>query len=268
MLENFSVLMPVYFGERLEFLSEAVRSILDQTLLPSQLVIVCDGPIREDCDAFLQNLSIGFELTILRLPNNVGLGRALQVGLESCSNDIVVRVDSDDVSLNNRFVSLVTLMSCSPELAVVGSYIREFNFRLDLLRKVPLAYSDIKSFSRFRNPFNHMSVAFRKSLVFSVGGYEHCPGYEDYYLWLKVLKRYECMNIPEVLVFARTGEDFFKRRGGYVFFKKELFFLYKSWRAGFLSVGDVILNTILRAAPRLLPVFLIKRIYNCILRVR
>ena len=112
----FSVLMSVYKKEEPAFLDQALESIEDQTVKPNQIVAVVDGPIGSELDAVLkehqnQNTDI---YTIVRSPKNQGLGLALRMGTEYCRCDWIARMDSDDVSVPNRFeLQLKTVVNCS-----------------------------------------------------------------------------------------------------------------------------------------------------------
>lgn len=227
-MTDFSVLMSIYGGDDSKYLADALNSISEkQSLKPSQYVIVIDGPISSDLESVLQDFldRNKRKSKVVRLTKNVGLGRALQKGLEKVDNEIVVRMDSDDVSLPYRFERLIEPFFKDPSLVLCGSSIIEYDEKMEVKlgeRKVPLKYYDIKKFSRHRSPFNHVSVAFKKSKVMHVGGYEHFPLMEDYYLWLKLLSSYDnLINIEEPLVLVRAGKNMLARRRGIEYIKSE-----------------------------------------------
>lgn len=122
----YSVLMSVYAKENAAYFSDAVESMLHQSCPPDQFVLVCDGPLTPGLDEAIQRFTAsrdGGLFRVLRLPENVGLGRALQAGLPLCDHDLVARMDSDDLALPLRMEHQLALMAADPELAAVGGLI-------------------------------------------------------------------------------------------------------------------------------------------------
>ena len=155
------------------------------------------------------------------------------------------------------------------DISIVGSFIKEFISSpgdLNQIRKVPSSCVDIMSSKKIRNPFNHMTVAFKKTVVEEVGGYKDMPGYEDYYLWLRLLKKYKGFNLTENLVYARIGNDMIGKRQGIRFFLNEINFQKTILSEKLISPSNFILNIFLRAIPRLIPKFLLKKLYKTFLR--
>ena len=108
-MEKYSVLMSLYIKEKPEYLDQAVKSMVEQTLKPDEIVIVKDGKITSE----LQNVLNKYEknhpglLHIVGYENNCGLGFALNYGLEHCRNELVARMDTDDISKADRCMRLV-----------------------------------------------------------------------------------------------------------------------------------------------------------------
>lgn len=266
----FTALMSVYFAENPVYLEECFKSILDQTVSPSQMVIVLDGPVGHHLQNPINKFasSAKFKVDVLELSTNCGLGIALNHGLNWCNNNIVVRVDSDDINVENRFERLLDAISMS-SIDIVGSYVQEFNLSVDdmkLIRKVPLSRKDILEYSKLRNPFNHMSIAFKKDKVIANGGYMDMPGFEDFYLWKRMLTQCDALNIPEILVYARRGNGLINRRHGIKYLKMELNFHRKLYFEGYISFTRLIWNVLIRGLPRLLPVLFLVGIYNYFMR--
>jgi glycosyltransferase involved in cell wall biosynthesis len=106
MHEPFSLLLAVYDGDQPDFLRRAFRSAVhDQTLRPDQVVIVRDGPVREELAQCLAELTAAspVPVTLVPLEHNRGLGPALDSGLAASKFDVVARMDADDVAMPNRF---------------------------------------------------------------------------------------------------------------------------------------------------------------------
>jgi len=264
---NFSVLISVYSKEKPEFLRAALESIWDkQTLRPSEIVLVKDGVLTPELDEVISQFELTAPLKICQLSQNEGLGFALAKGLKICSNDLVARMDSDDISFPKRFEKQIQLMEEHPEIDISGTNIAEFHIQHDLVcshRRLPSQYSEIKGFAKRRNPLNHMTVLFKKSAVLVAGNYQPFFGYEDYYLWIRMLRNgSKIANIPEDLVFARVGNNMFARRHGIRFFKQELRLQKELLEMGFLNFWEYSRNLFLRALPRLFPVWGLKLVYK------
>ena len=268
---KFSVLISIYKKENPLFFDLSLESILiNQSLLPNQVVIVKDGSITQELE-FVLNKYIELFPNILKIcgyTSNRGLGFALNFGLVKCSNEIVFRMDTDDICNFNRFEKQLPIIQKN-EISIVGSNIEEFNYEIGDLKNfriLPSKNFDINKFKFYRNPFNHMTVVFKKSIIQSVGGYLEMPGYEDYYLWFRLLKHNKGENINENLVYARVGNDMINRRQGFMFFIKELKFQRALVINKLISKKQFIKNIVSRAIPRLLPKPILSIFYNLFLR--
>lgn len=234
--KKISVLMSVYKNDIAQNVKTAVESIINQTFRPSQVVIVVDGPVPDETTKTLEELKeLYSEVEIYPLEQNVGLGNALKDGMTHCGNEIVARMDSDDIAVEDRFEKQIKKFEEDSELSIVGSNIAEFIGDKDnvvSIRSVPENHDDICKYLKKRCPFNHMTVMFKKSEVEKAGGYLHWFYNEDSYLWARMyLAGCKFANIPENLVYARINEATFQRRGGYKYYKSErdLFkFMYKN----------------------------------------
>jgi len=218
--EKFSVLMSVYYKENPKFLDLALKSVLiNQTVLPSEVLIVKDGELTKKLETVLNKYKEKFPkiINFLSFKENKGLGLALQKGLEKCKYDIVMRMDTDDIACRDRFEKQLKYMIENPDVSVVGGKIGEFyESPKEKLRikDMPTSYEEVVKYSKFRNPLNHMTVCFRKKDILEVGNYQPLLYLEDHYLWSRALvagKKIE--NIPDLLVKVRIGNGFYERRG-------------------------------------------------------
>jgi glycosyltransferase involved in cell wall biosynthesis len=117
--EPFSLLLPVYAGDQAGALDAALLSATaGQTLPPSQVVLVQDGPVDAALAGVLDQWAQQPEVTLVRLPENRGIAAALNAGLTACRYGIVARLDADDVALPDRFAAQVPLVAGG--LDVVG----------------------------------------------------------------------------------------------------------------------------------------------------
>jgi glycosyltransferase involved in cell wall biosynthesis len=267
-MTDYSVLMSVYARADHRHLGQALDSICRQTMPPSEIVLVGDGPLTAELDAVIASYRTrsGTRLVTIRLERNVGLGAALQVGLEACSYPIVARMDADDVAIAVRCEKQLRFLETHPEVDVVGAWIAEFADAREYLgvqRIVPAGHDEIVDFARWRNPINHMSVMFRKERVIAAGGYRPLEGVEDYFLWVRmILNGSRFANIPEVLVHARTGPDHLSRRGGLGYARSELTLQREMRRRGLISRGAFVRNVCVRFIARVMPSFVRRHLYK------
>jgi len=213
---EFSVLLPVYHGDEFQRFHQVWTSIIDNTLSPTEIVVVFDGPVTQQIEDFMDHTAKNDEsVKVVKIEKNLGLANALNVGLDACHCGVVVRCDADDINRKDRFERLLCEFVKDPELKIVGSWVTEDSDGDLLTRKVPLCHEEIRKYSLYRNPFNHMTVAFKKDAVDAVGGYPMLPQREDYGLWLILLsKGCKAKNLPNELVIAQTGREMYRRRGG------------------------------------------------------
>ena len=164
----FLVLMSIYIETKASDLDACMNSLwTEQTVRPMQFCLVCDGPLSEETEAVVSKWRdlLGDTLDVVRQRENKGLARALNLGLSRCRYDIVARMDSDDLAVEDRFRRQFEYMTAHPEVDVLGGQVVEFdeeNEEIIGYRDVPLSDSEIKKFSKFRCPFSHSSVMFRK----------------------------------------------------------------------------------------------------------
>ena len=267
----FSVLISVYQREQPLYLEQALASLLEQTLLPTEVVIVEDGPLTEELHAVIESFKTRFAATVsVVLPHNLGLGLALNHGLKQCHYPIVARMDSDDICKPQRFEKQLEILRTYTDIDIVGSWVDEFLNSTDNLisvRRVPQLQPDILHFARYRNPMNHPTVMFRKAVIEAIDSYHDFPLFEDYDLWVRALQNGAGFyNIQESLLWFRLSYDVFRRRGGIHYVKAEVRFQKRLYRSGFIGLFNFLQNVIIRLAVRLLPNRIRKFIY--ILRIR
>lgn len=154
-----------------------------------------------------------------------GLGEALKVAIENCSNEIIARMDSDDIAVEKRFELQLRFIQ-TQNTDICGGQIEEFvddPSNVVGRRIVPQTDAELKSYMRKRCPFNHMTVMYKKSAVMEAGNYQDWFWNEDYYLWIRMaLKNHQFANLSETLVKVRVGKDMYARRGGDKYFKSEI----------------------------------------------
>lgn len=248
--KKFSVAMSVYKNDDADYFARALKSILDdQTIKPSEVVLVMDGPVSKEIEAVANSYSKKYTFKIIRLEQNVGLGNALKVATNNCAFDLIARMDSDDVAVENRFEQQLLFFE-NNDVDILGGNISEFeNDENNIVsyRNVPSSHSEIIKYIKKRCPFNHMTVMFKKHAIEKAGGYLDLHYNEDYYLWVRMLKaNCKFANIPSVLVNVRTGKGQFSRRGGYKYFKSEKFVQKYMLKNKIISPFTYFMNTMKR----------------------
>lgn len=237
---DFSVLMSLYIKEKAEYFDECMQSMFRQTILPTEIVIVFDGPISDTLKSVVdryKNENPGLIKTVEN-EKNKGLGLALADGVPVCTYELIARMDTDDIAREDRFEKQLQMFIDDPDLDICGSHIIEFEEDIHnelSRRRVPITHNEIVEYQKQRSAFNHMTVMYKKETVLRAGNYEDCPLMEDDMMWVRmILAGAKCANIDDYLVYARTGYAMIERRGGWAYFKK-----YKSGRKKIYETGYI-----------------------------
>lgn len=269
---KFSVLMSLYYKENPLFLEESLESIINQSLLPNEIVIIKDGELTKELDSVINKYSKQYSklINVISLDENQGLGKALSIGIKKCKYDLIARMDSDDISKKNRFERQIKIFENNYEIDIVGSWVEEFEGNKNNIvskRKVPKTNKEILNFAKFRNPFNHPTVMLKKQAVLKANNYKDFYLNEDYYLWLRMLKKgFKAYNIQESLLYFRVNKDTFKRRGGLKYAVQDIRLQNKILELGFINKFEYLKNIFTRPVSRILPNFLREYIYKNFLR--
>lgn len=219
--------MSLYIKEDPDNFRAAIYSMINQTFPPDEIVLIEDGPLTEELYTVIDEIKSKKPglLTLVVHKKNKGLGCALQHGLEVARNEIIARMDTDDIAVLDRCERQLIFMSKNLEVAIVGGQIEEFVGEVSNVvgkRIVPTTDIELKKYLKKRCPFNHMTVMFRKKDILEVGNYQEWFWNEDYYLWIRLaISNKKFANLPETLVKVRTGTDMYQRRGGIKYFISE-----------------------------------------------
>lgn len=268
----FSVLISVYKKEKAEYLKRALQSVINQTLKPTEIVIVKDGPLTKELDDCIEDFQKQNSklFKILSFKENRGLGLALRDGVKACKYEYIARMDSDDISKLDRFEKQFNYLQKHPETALLGTWITEFSKdenNPDTVTKLPCIHQAIIKFAKRRNPFRHVTVVLKKSAVIQSGNYRDFLWFEDYDLFVRILQKgYIAANIPECLVNVRADKDMFARRGGWQYLKQDYRFQKLLLKTKFIGKTDFIINITIRSIIRLIPNKLRSYFYKKILR--
>lgn len=270
--KEYSVLMSVYYKEKPEYLNQAIESIQTQTLSTNNFVLVCDGPLTPELDAIInvKQHEMGDSLNVVRLAKNGGLGNALNEGIKHCKNELVARMDSDDIAYPDRCERQINVFNTHPNVSICSGIVEEFVVTpevVEVKRVPPEVHEEIVKFAKKRNPFNHPCVMYKKCAVEAVGSYQDFYLLEDYYLWLRMLMAgYEGYNIQEPLLYMRAGSDMYLRRAGWKYAKTQIQLFKFMKKQGFINNGQYIKSCMIRSGSALAPNWLRKFVYGKVLR--
>jgi GT2 family glycosyltransferase len=265
---RFSLLLPIYHADRADYFERAfVSSVTEQTLRPDEVVLVQDGPMSAELVLALQRVMAASPVPVrlVVLEQNVGLARALTDGLARCSHDIVARMDADDISLPNRFaVQIPALVDGGLDLVGAGLYeFADEAGEIIATRTPPVGAGQIASVSRFRDPFNHPTVVYRRSAVERAGGYLDLGLMEDYWLFGRMIQAGAVVdNVAESLVMYRVSDGAYARRGGWSQLRAEVALQHRFRRSGFTTRRQWLVNVLVRGGYRLVPESLRRVVYR------
>lgn len=267
---GFSVLMSVYAKEKPEYFRQALESVVKQTLIPDEIVLIKDGALTRELEDVVLEFQTKYEiLRTFQFKTNVQLGRALAKGVEMCQHDLIARMDTDDIAVSDRFEKQYQYMMEHPEISVLGGWMEEFNDEgtYSKIKRMPETSAELRSYAKYRNPLNHMTVMFRKEAVLQAGNYRHFPYLEDYDLWSRMLaKEMKFYNLQAALVKMRNNNDVYERRGGRMYFKQYMKLRKEQKSLGLFRFMEYMLALVLTAGMTLQPTKLRRTMYRSVLR--
>lgn len=266
-MEKYSILTTVYKDDNPEYLKQSIKSMLCQTVITNDYVIVADGPLTEALNTVLDTYAKSYTfINIVRLPKNSGLGAALREGLKRCKNDLVARLDSDDISTSERCEIQLKRFSERPELAIVGSDMYEFEGDPEEIKDIkimPHSSSEIYKFGRRRNAFNHSSVMYRKSIIEKNGNYSDMRRSQDLELFSKVIfSGIPCENIAKPLIKFRCGNSRIKRKKKWSNVKSDIRIFYNNYKMGYTSYIDFIYVVSIQIGFYIIPELIAGKLYT------
>ena len=269
---KYSVLMSLYVKEKAEYLKLAVDSMINQSVAPDEIVIVEDGPLTDELYAVVEGYVREYPdlFTIVKNEKNIGLGLALNEGLKACRNELVARMDTDDISKPDRCEKQLDVFRNNPELSLVGSYVDEFFENPEQVvstRAVPQTQAEIYQFAKKRSAFNHPAVMYRKSKVLEFGGYSNLRRNQDVDLFGRMLfGGCTAHNVGEALLWFRSNNDLAKRRKSWENTKSYIDTIKNFWKMGYSDFGDYAVVAVAQTVMFLLPVKIQHWVYKVFLR--
>lgn len=217
-MQKYSFLMCVYFKDNPAFLAESIDSMLNQTVPPDEIVIVEDGPLTEGLYSVIKKYSDRFPqiFTIIRNQVNLGLGKALNEGIAHARNELLARMDADDISEKERCCLQLKAFEDNPELDIVGTSTCAFINDPQTIVSINHAACTLKEIykrGKRHAAFSHVTVMYRKSTLQKLGGYGDYRRAQDADLFGRMLfSGCKAMNIDKILVKVRKGNGLVSRK--------------------------------------------------------
>jgi glycosyltransferase involved in cell wall biosynthesis len=270
-MEKYSVLITVYKNDNPSYFKAALLSMINQTIKPDEIILVKDGVIGEELQRVIDDLNKSKNvIKEIQLEKNKGLGLALNEGIKVCKNNLIARMDSDDISFLDRCEKQLLEFEKDPTLDIVGCPVIEFIDRIENQvgkRDVPKTNDEIYSYCKKRDPFNHPTVMYKKSKLEEVGMYNDLKKNQDTDLWIRMLlKNAKCKNLDKPYLYFRFDEGTYKKRKNWLNTKLLIKIRWNAYRSGFNSFEDFLQISMLQMAIYLMPIFFQKIVYKKILR--
>lgn len=269
---KYSVLMSVYYKEKTEYLKLSIESMLNQTVKPDEIIIVKDGKLTEELDNVIEKYEKEYKglFNVISLEKNVGLGLALNEGIKASKNELIARMDTDDIAKPNRCEKQLEAFRRNNKLSICGTNIDEFSKDVENIighREVPQNNKDIYKFSKRRSAFNHPTVMYKKSIVLKFGGYNNLRRNQDVDLFGRMIfGGCEAYNIQESLLWFRADNDLAKRRKSLENSRSYIKTIKNFWKMGFSSFTDYLTVLIGQTIMLICPVKVQKILYKKFLR--
>lgn len=266
---DFSVLMSVYKKDNSIFFKQSLESIMSQTLMPNEIILVKDGMLTEELENVIKKYQNNYPnlFKIVSLTSNKGLANALNEGMRIAKYSIIARMDSDDICIPNRFEIQINYL-VENELDIVGGQIIEFSKGIEdvvSIRKVPTSHDKMVKFMKFRSPFSHPTIVIKKQVYDELQGYDVNIFPEDYDFFVRAyLAGFKFGNVKENVLYFRLGENLseaIKRRWGFKYASNEIKLYYRFLSCRFFSFFEFSKAILLKVPLRILPFPLYKYIY-------
>ena len=204
MEQKFSVLLNIYAKDKPAWIKQALDSVLSNTIPPTEIVIMVDGPVSEDMQAVMDEAAKNETVCVLSHPVPMLRAAALAFAIKQCQYDLIAIQGADSISLPSRFEKQLAYFAEHPETAVLGGYAQEMDSKNEFLPtaicEVPESEQEIKTCLQNHSPFIYRTVMFKKQAILDAGNYKAFPHLEDEYLWVRVIgKGYKAANLTSVI---------------------------------------------------------------------
>ena len=268
--KKYSVLMTVYKNDNPDHFELALDSMINQTIIPDEIVLVKDGPIPHTLQDIINKKKNLSNVVEVQLENNIGLGLALNEGIKVCKNELIARMDADDYSFPTRCEKQLLEFQKDKSLGIVGLSVKEFTDNLENIvgeRKVPITNEEIYKYAKTRDPFNHPTVMYKKSELQKVGCYGNYRKNQDTDLWIKLLSNnIKCTNLKDDLFRFRFDKNTYIKRKNWLNTKLLISIRYKAYKSHFCNCFDFLQVLVAQLGIFMMPIKLQELVYRKLLR--
>ncbi|OUV59290.1 MAG: hypothetical protein CBC82_10330 [Cellvibrionales bacterium TMED122] len=182
-----SVILSTYNSE--DTLEESINSILNQTYLDIEILIMDDGS-EDNTPNILERISARHQsLKIYRNKTNIGLTRSLNILIDKSNGKYIARQDADDISHPERIkIQIDEIEKNNLDFCSSRAFVKESN------RKIPglSFFLPKKIMMKYKNPFIHGTLVIKKNILKDVGNYDENFYYSQDYKLMKDLINYKC----------------------------------------------------------------------------
>ncbi|MDB4220440.1 glycosyltransferase [Amylibacter sp.] len=202
---KISIIMGIYNGDK--YLSDAIESILVQSMPDFEFIIVDDGSTDNTGKIIFNFAKKDSRIKSITLEENKGLANALNVGIRASSGEFIARMDCDDISLPERLEKQFCTLKKN-DIDILGTQVININSSGNTIKtkKSPTSSNNIKYILPYENCINHPTVMMKKSSLENIGLYNvEYKTSQDYELWLRLLPKFKFANLEEPLVKYRKG---------------------------------------------------------------
>ena len=263
------VVMSYWKNDNPLYLKKAIESILNQSRRIDSFILVRDGSVSKDLRKVVSEYAKKGLLKQFILTSNRGRGFARDYGIKLCKCNYIAIMDSDDISNKNRIKLQLDYLLSNKDCALVGGYIQEFDKTNSFIKKriVPNFHEEIVRKGKFIQPFNHVTIMFKRDCYLQSYGYGNYKYIEDYNLYYNFyLSGYRLHNLKMVLVNVRLPEKGI-RKTNLKYLCEELKLQFRMYQNKYINIFEFLLNILKRIVFRFLPLRIKVVITNRFLRI-
>lgn len=210
-----SIIMSTY-NEKLEWVREAIESILNQTYQAFEFIIVLDNPNNRHLEILVREYEKqDARIKVIKNEENIGLAKSLNHALEYCTGDYIVRMDADDIAYINRLEHQLTYMQ-ENKIDILGGALQLIDEDKNVITKkvsMPIHHEEIIKRFNVTNCLPHPTWMVRKEVYVALNGYRNIHTCEDYDLLLRARnKGYRFGNLNETVLNYRMTKNSISRK--------------------------------------------------------
>lgn len=200
-MPKISVIMSTYNTEK-EYLEKAIESILGQTYKNFEFIIVCDGSEK---DLKILNNYNDDRIIIIKHNESRGLTKSLNEAIKIAKGKYIARMDSDDISLKNRFAIQVKYLEKNPNIDICSTFTKNFGSSKKNNINIYNNPEGVKAQLFLYNNIAHPTVMIRKEFLEKNNIlYDETFRYsQDYELWTRCSKITNIYAIPKICLYYR-----------------------------------------------------------------